>query len=136
MNGTTIEQFARDLGMDPRDVVRDFGEREAAMMANMWAVMDQAETKKPTQFLPLKSRNGEFGVVGCSIPESLFGVLLNRGKGYDLMGRLTAQDHKEIVEEFPICRTETVSGKVVAGTGSKPSRQPVRFDRGTITLAK
>jgi hypothetical protein len=130
---TELEQLASDVGVSPLDIVRDFGEREAAMLAGMYARLDAASTRKPTQFLPLKSRSsGEFGTVAASIPDDLFGHLLTaRGKGYDLLGRINARDLREVCEEFPICRTETVSGKVTSGwtparEGKK--RGGVRFD--------
>lgn len=125
---TDLETFARDIGVNPLDIVRDFGEREAAMLSGMYARMDAASTRKPVQYLPLKSRtSGEFGEVAASIPDDLFGHLLTaRGKSYDLLGRIAARDLRDTVKEFPICQVETVSGKVMSGYGGKGGR--VRFD--------
>ena len=124
---TDLEQFARDAGVSPLDIVRDFGEREAAMLSAMYVRMDATSTRKPTKMLPLRSKkSGEFGVVAASIPDDLFGHLLTaRGKSYDLLGRINARDLREVIEEFPICAVETVSGKVVSGWRGK-ERESVR----------
>jgi hypothetical protein len=127
-----ITELARMLDMDPREIIRDLGEREAAMFAEMNARFDVNEACKPTPFLPLKGRNGEFGTVGASIPETIFGNLLARGPGYGLMDMLNAQDLSAVHEEFPCTKTETVSGRVQSGYtgrgGRWGSRRRVRFD--------
>ncbi len=131
-----IEEFARAMGVDARELANAYARMEAGQLAELKAAMNAESTRRPFECraLPKGAR------VAARIPEKLFFNLMHR-KGFGMQERLDAQDLREVTEAFPQCRVETVSDRVTVGRGGagrkeKGKRKKFNFGAGTMEFAR
>jgi hypothetical protein len=116
---TTVEEFSRAEGCDPRAVVDFFADHERARLVATKTALHEQVNLPPLERLPLTDADGyEFGRVAASIPEDLFYHLMDRP---DLDPHWTESPDgvrevvKDVLKSNPGCRVKTVSGKTVVG---------------------
>ena len=124
-----IEEFARAMGVDARELAKAYERMEAAQLAELKRTMNAESTRRPFEcrVLPQGAR------VAARIPEKLFYNLYFK-KGFGMQERLDAQDLREVTAAFPQCRVESVSGRTTVGYSGRggrwgKSRPGVKFDR-------
>jgi hypothetical protein len=122
----TVEDFAREEGVHPRDVIDFVLDNERARLVATKSALKQCETMPPEERLPLVDEHGnEFGRVAASIPENMFYHLMKR-RDLDPTWIQTADGvhevMKEVLHDNPACRVKTVSGKTMVGWMPTKSR--------------
>jgi hypothetical protein len=124
-----IEEFAREMGVDARELAARYQEMERHDLAALDAALNDESTRRPFECRAI----GHTGRVAARIPEALFFNLYFK-KGFGFKERLDAQDLREVEEMYPQIKVETVTGKIQSGYGSKrggrwgASRPGVKFD--------
>jgi hypothetical protein len=125
--GLPVEEYAKAMGVDPRDLAAAYERMEAAQLDGLKRAMAAESNRHPFECraLPQGAR------VAARIPEKLFFNLFFR-KGFGMQERIDAQDLREVVKAFPQCRVETVSDKIQAGYtgrgGRHKGRRGIKFD--------
>ena len=134
--GLPVEEYAKAMGVDPRELAAAYERMEAAQLGELRERMKVESNRRPFECraLPQGAR------VAARIPEKLFFNLFFK-KGFGMQERIDAQDLREVTKAFPQCRVETVSDRVTFGyTGRRGSeirgqRSGVRFGPETMKFA-
>lgn len=119
----TVSDFCEGLGLPITmvpDVCQAFQNRELVRLAACEARMNRCAGRPDNKALPFIDENGdEIGRIEARIPKDLFFNLVQK-EGFGWEGATSDDGMKDILKSFPICRVETVSGKIVSGyTGRK-----------------
>ena len=132
-----IEEFAKAMGVCPKALAAKYAEMERGQIAVLEQALQAESNRRPFECraLPQGAR------VAARIPETLFFNLFFK-KGFDLQGRMDAQDLSEVTEMFPQCRVETVADKLTVGYtglgqrgGRHAGRRGVKFNVPGIQFA-
>ena len=132
-----IEEFAKAMGVCPKQLSEKYAEMERGQIAVLEQALNAESNRRPFECraLPQGAR------VAARIPETLFFNLFFK-KGFDLQGRMDAQDLSEVIEMFPQCRVETVADKLTVGYtglgqrgGRHAGRRRIKFDVPGIKFA-
>lgn len=129
MKVVTLEDFCEAQGLPYSavgELVEVLQEREVFSLAKVNMEMGRRGSRpyRGREALPLTDGGDEFGRVEARIPKTLFFNLLGQ-KRFGWEGLTSDEGLKDVLRDFPQCRVETVSGKIVSGyTG--PSRTIVK----------
>lgn len=125
--GLPVEEYAKAMGVDPRELAAAYERMEASQLQELKRAMHAENNRRPFECraLPQGAR------VAARIPEKLFFNLFFK-KGFGMQERIDAQDLREVVKAFPQCRVETVPDKIRFGYtgrgGRHAGRRGVKFD--------
>lgn len=118
----TVADFCEGLGLPISavpDVCEAFQQRELVQLAAAQARMQRCAGRPDHQALPLMDEGDEFGRVEARIPKEVFFNLMQR-PGFGWEGLVSDEGMKDVLKAFPVCKVETVSGKIMTGyTGVK-----------------
>lgn len=125
-----IEEFARAMGVDARELARAYEQMEAGQLRELEQALNAESTRRPFECRALP----QGGRVAARIPEKLFYNLFFK-KGFGMQERLDAQDLREVVKAFPQCQVETVADRLTVGYtglgqrgGRHSGRRGVKFN--------
>jgi len=122
----TLEDFVEAQGLPltaVQDLVEVLQEQERFELAKLNMGLNGRVNVSPggrAEALPLTDDGDEWGRVEARIPKALFFNLMQQrtaggGERLGYEGLLSDDGMKDVLRDFPQCRVETVSGKIVSG---------------------
>jgi hypothetical protein len=137
---TTVEDFCRATGDDPRALIDFFVDGERARLVADKTALQQSENAPPMERLPLVDNEGnEIGRVVASIPRDMFFHLMNRRDLDPDWIKTSDGVHevmKDVLKDNPSCRVKTVSGKTGVGYERKSRHWTSIFGRANFNGLK